>query len=312
MDKNEHMDDELLGRWLAGELTGKELTDFEASDAFKTYQAIASYSEQLETPEFDSSAIYASIKEQTSGKKSGKVVRLSFYKKMAIAASILVLVGIGSMYWLMQGPAVEMTSVYTAQGETKSVVLPDNSTVELNIASTISYDANNWENAREIELTGEAFFNVTKGNRFAVSTEHGSIEVLGTSFNIRNRDNITEVICYTGKVKVTDLKGASVILVKDGSARIVGGEMDNDWTPGVSTNPEWKNGHSSFHNVALNTVIEELENQYGVQVDCSQDLSNRNYVGAFPHDNLAQALQLVFEPMQLNYTIDNDTLIVIH
>ncbi len=313
MEQKEDMNDELLGRWLAGELTDEERTSFEASDAFKTYEAIAQYAGELETPAYNTDEAYTAVSQKLTDKTAnkGKVVRLSFYRKIAVAASFLIIIGLTGWYLLQDDEILKPTTVFTAQGETRSVVLPDNSQVELNVSSTISYSEDTWDEAREVTLDGEAFFEVTKGNRFAVMTDHGSIEVLGTSFNIRNRDAITEVVCYSGKVRVTDLTGNAVILTKEQATRITDGTLDQQWTPKVSEDAEWKNGSSSFHNVSLPIVIEELENQYGITIDCRSDISQREYVGAFPHDNLDQALQLVFDPMQLNFEQLNDSVIVI-
>lgn len=310
MEANKDIKDNVLGRWIAGELSEEERISFEASDAFKTYDAIARYSNELETPEFNSEKIYGQINTKIDKKKS-RIVNFSFYKKIVVAASILMLIGVGALYMIGSDPTIETTSIETAQGETKTIALPDNSEVQLNVASSISYSKDSWDEARTIKLTGEAFFKVKKGKRFVVKTDQGNIEVLGTSFNIRVRNDIMEVVCYTGKVQVTSPKGRLTILKKGDATRIVNGKHDNQLISYDTEAPAWQNGFSQFDNVPLESVIEELENQYNVEINCKTDISNRTYVGSFPHDNLEQALKLITEPMQLEGTINNDTLIVI-
>ena len=69
--------------------------------------------------------------------------------------------------------------------------------------SELNYNASKWGEKRELELKGEAFFDVEKGKRFDVNTELGKISVLGTEFNVLSRDSIFKVSCYEGLVQVT-------------------------------------------------------------------------------------------------------------
>lgn len=311
MKEENEIEDETLGRWLAGELNETEKEEFEKSEAFQSYQAIAHFTEDLELEPFKTELSYEQLKEKLNGKSNEtKVVKMPVWKRLAAAASIAVILGLGLTYFL-QGFGDYPTTVLTAQGETKSLTLPDQSEVMLNISSKIEYDEDNWEDERAVHLSGEAYFKVSKGNRFVVNTEHGTVEVLGTEFNIRNRQQQTEVICYEGKVRVTDLKGQSTVLVPTDAARLIDGELETNWSPSVNEKADWQNGVSSFHEVPMSNVIEELENQYQLQVQMDSEHNNRNYVGAFPHDNLEDALDLICNPMQLKYTIQNDSLIVI-
>ena len=309
MKSNNDIDDELLGRWLAGDLSDEERISFEASDAYKSYEVIGRYSNELETPKFNSDEVYGQIDVELA-KKKNRVIKISFYKKLAVAASIIVLIGIGAIYMFSSNP-VEDTTILTAQGETKNIILPDNSEVDLNVSSSISYNEENWNETRLIELEGEAFFKVEKGKRFIVKTDQGDVEVLGTSFNIRNRDNFTEVVCYSGRVKVTSPLNSSVVLEKNDATRIVDNIFYNGNVSHDLESPAWQSGFSQFDNIPLQTVIDELENQYAIRVDCKVDISNRMYVGYVPHDNLSQALELVFAPMQLKYTEVNEKLFVV-
>lgn len=310
--KNEgHIEDELLGRWLAGELSGEELKRFESSDAFKTYGLIAEYSEKLETPAYDDNAAYERLKQRIPHVKA-RVVRMRTYRWVAVAASVIVLLGIGSFFYFGGGETSRPVSVVTAQGETQVWTLPKNSRVELNAASSIAYDKSDWEKERKITLKGEAYFDVTKGNKFTVETNSGTIEVLGTTFNIRERNSVLEVVCYSGKVKVTNQQNKSVILKKGDAARIMNGQLEAGWNPGSQDAPSWQGGVSSFHEASFENVILELENQYGIKVIRTADFSDSVYYGAFPHNDLDAALKQVFYPMKIfSYEVKDDTTVVI-
>lgn len=312
MSNENEIEDEALGRWLAGEMSAEEQKAFEASNAFQTYQAIAQYSENLEALAYDVESELQRL--QTTVKSvqdKPAVIKMPVFKRLAIAAGFVLLIGVSLFVLFNKLGSLDRTEVMTAEGETKSILLPDESEVSLNIASNIEYSKKNWEKERTVSLSGEAYFKVKKGSKFSVTTEHGKVEVLGTEFNVRNRQGITEVVCFEGKVKVTDLKKESTILLPGDAVRIYDGTIEQDWTPLVSDDADWKNGSSSFHDAPLTNVLEELENQYKISVDCKADINERTYVGIFPHDNLEQALQMVCGPMQLNYTIKGDTMIVI-
>ena len=132
------------------------------------------------------------------------------------------------------------------------------------------------------------------------------------SSQLESHNHVSEMNRSQGKVKVTDLHGGSVILKVGNVARINNGHLDEDWTPSVSESAEWKNGSSYFHDSPFEDVLQELENQYSLKVIRSQDYGQRNYTGAFPHDNLLEALPLIFDPLGLTFSIENDTTIIAH
>ncbi|GAA0195780.1 hypothetical protein GCM10009122_60060 [Fulvivirga kasyanovii] len=81
------------------------------------------------------------------------------------------------------------------------VELPDGSVVYLNHHSAVDYDKD--FEARTIEVTGEAFFEVTKANiPFVVKTAHGEVRVLGTEFNVKTAADELEVEVEEGVVEL--------------------------------------------------------------------------------------------------------------
>ena len=84
----------------------------------------------------------------------------------------------------------------------ENIELPDDSQVVLNSNSTLTFNERNWTDNREVKLSGEAFFKVAKGKKFDVITESGTVSVLGTEFNVKQRQNYFEVACFEGLVAV--------------------------------------------------------------------------------------------------------------
>ena len=88
----------------------------------------------------------------------------------------------------------------------EGVELPDNSIVYLNHNSSISYDKD--FESRKVELTGEAYFNVTSGaTPFIITTSLGEVSVLGTEFNVKLDDEELEVEVESGTVELTTTQG---------------------------------------------------------------------------------------------------------
>jgi transmembrane sensor len=121
---------------------------------------------------------------------------------IALSASILLY-----NYWN------EKIFISTKYSEIKNVELPDGSNVVLNAHSTISYYKHRSKSSpRQVWLDGEAYFEVKHINknekeikaseRFIVSTTDLNIKVLGTSFNVKKRTRVTEVILKSGKIRI--------------------------------------------------------------------------------------------------------------
>jgi transmembrane sensor len=124
---------------------------------------------------------------------------------MRAAAVIVLLIGAWWIYNLVKPgePAGEM--LVQTQQQVLTDTLPDGSFVTLNKQSSISYPEKFKGDARKIVLKGEAFFNVTpdKSKPFIIDINDVRVTVVGTSFNVKNKEGNTEVVVETGVVSVT-------------------------------------------------------------------------------------------------------------
>ncbi|AZQ64486.1 FecR family protein [Flammeovirga pectinis] len=190
------------------------------------------------------------------------------------------------------------------RGITKNVVLPDGSTVDLNSDSKISYSRQKWGEGRYLDLQGEAFFNVEKGNIFQVSTELGSVTVLGTSFNIYARDKKWIISCYTGKVLVADRNGKEIILSKGDEAEYVNNGFVH--VDHYNQEPTWKKGVFNYENASLEKVFEEIQRQFDVRVIYKNpSIGNMKFTGTITTSSLKTSLEVIAKTMGVNYKINN-------
>jgi len=223
--------------------------------------------------------------------------RRRFLYPISVAASIALLV---FFFW----PNASITSIQTAFAESMTYQLPDNSEFIINSESKISFDKSNFRDKRILALEGEAFFNVQKGESFIVQTRTGSIEVLGTSFNVYARGETLEVVCETGKVKVSsEDKNSSTILTAGKSCKLKSGKIISE---SESMNSSWRNGIFNFQNNRLGRVVSEIERQFEVRIKLSDEIADLNYTGFFEKGNLDKALESVLWPLKLKYSYNSD------
>jgi transmembrane sensor len=224
-------------------------------------------------------------------------MRFPMYARvLSVAASVAALIGAVVLFNSLN--AEKPTTIMAASGERVPMYLPDSSFVTLNAGSSISFDKGSWDSDRKVELEGEAFFDVKSGSRFVVKTASGSVEVMGTEFNVRIRDGRMAVACYEGSVKVT-ATGKGFVVLKQGEV------VETDASGAVAprseelpSQPEWISGRFVFDHEPFPAVVAELERQFKVRVE-AKGMDQRTYSGSFYNDDLTTALQRLCEPMGL-------------
>ena len=264
------------------------------SEAEALIRGILVEEEQLSTTDVD--ALFNRIESSILKENKSKVKRLHWVR-YAAAAAILLLAG----FFLFM-PSTDRT-VSTKFAQQKEITLPDQSGVLLNADSKIAYAKKDWSDNRELDLQGEAFFSVEKGGKFKVNTSLGTVEVLGTSFNVLNRDGYFEVICITGKVNVTvdQLNQSEIIERYEG---VFFNQQDNILVrKSISKEQDilWSEGQIHFEEKPLSFVFDEMERQFDINI--LEQAVQGSYTGTVNLSSLDSALYDICWPMKLNYDI---------
>ena len=212
---------------------------------------------------------------------------------IGIAASVVLFFGLFTVF------SNDSILIETQFGEQKTIALLDGSEVILNSKSKITYDKDNWENSRMLHLEGEAYFKVKKGSTFTVNTNNGSVKVLGTQFNVNSSNDYFQVVCYEGKVSVTNTEGTNV-LTPNQNIRKINGNANELWQSNV-IEPTWINGESSFRSVPIKYVISALEEHYNIKFNKNNIDDSIVFTGSFAHGNLDVALKTVFNALHITY-----------
>ncbi|UZD22619.1 FecR domain-containing protein [Algoriphagus halophytocola] len=188
-----------------------------------------------------------------------------------IAAGVAaVLAIVMSLYWLMLPPEIEYVTGY---GETLEITLPDSSTVKLNSNSKLTY-VDNWEGqtARELNIEGEAFFNVVHKvdhQPFRVLSSNGvTIEVLGTEFNVYNRSEETEVILNSGLVTLSfpvEEKEGKIVMEPGDLVKFKDKKFKRERV-NTSLYTSWKDNILNLDKTSLAEMVKMAKDNYGVTI----------------------------------------------
>jgi ferric-dicitrate binding protein FerR (iron transport regulator) len=165
------------------------------------------------------------------------------------------------------------------------VVLADGTRVWLNAVSSLRYPVTFGGGERRVELTGEAYFDVTKNAAapFRVEVKRSSqegyvVEVLGTAFDINaySDEDQSSVTLLGGAVRVTQPSGPDQSLSPGDQAKIAPGQPirvipNADIEAAVA----WKNGYFLFHSTDLATILRQAARWYDVEVDVQRRVPTR-------------------------------------
>jgi transmembrane sensor len=284
--------EELIEKWLDHNLNPAELEAFKQLEDYpsliKLDQGLSGFKADIIN---EDEAFEHVLKSIDSIKKNPKKLYTTLSK---IAAILIVAFGIYFYTSTLDNSASTIAS------QQKSIVLPDDSQVELNAMSTITFNESNWDNNRALDLKGEAFFKVAKGKKFDINTDAGTVSVLGTQFNVKQRDQYFEVTCFEGKVAVTStikqitLLPGDTFLIIDG--KYITTEKEN------LLRPSWLTKKSTFRSIPYREVIKEFERQYNVSIEFETINDSQNFTGSFTHNDIEIALKSITLPLQLKYS----------
>lgn len=237
--------------------------------------------------------------------------RLSIPLWTKVAAALTILAVALGAYFVAKPTLVSVTTAY---GETKSITLPDQSIVTLNAGTTIQYDPSSWEDERSIQLTGEAYFEVTKLNvPFRVHSGNTRVQVLGTTFNVRTRLHTTDVTCLTGKVRVSQSADDvnHVVLTKGNHVTVGPSGISEVTTVDGPDAIQWTTGGLSFKDTPLVEVFAELERHFNTKIIVSQHTTGKIITAKFSQPQLESTLKAVCLSAGLTYRVNPDATITI-
>lgn len=213
----------------------------------------------------------------------------------------------GILSYILETDRKENTVVYntivTPKNGEYHLILPDGTKIWINADSKLTYPLSFDSDARQVDLTGEAYFEVTnlslgqKKIPFVVNTGHQKLEVLGTIFNINNKEGDIKTTLVEGAVRLTYSDGQNYLLKPNHQAIY---REDKNKVNIVNVNPfyitSWKNGIFAFNNISIYEVMKILSDWYDVEVEYRSNVKGAYFTGTVSKyeqiDKILQAIEM--------------------
>lgn len=203
-------------------------------------------------------------------------------------------------------------------GEYK-LYLSDGSIVYLNSMSSLHYPVQFNDKKREVELTGEAYFEVQKSKvPFIVKTKGMNIEVLGTKFNVSayNDDPDIQTTLVSGSVKVNTDKGGNFLLKPSQQARLNNDSHEVEIRKvDVSLYTSWVNGKIYFKDKRIEDIIKVLSRWYNVSSVTYEDdyIKNLRFgCNIDRYNNINPFFELLEQTGKIDVEVDDKTINLKH
>jgi len=291
--------DDIYIKFYKGELTDSEFEQLKNSGEMKVLEKVLSEPYTWKLP---------AVKSSYTEFKQNKLVNKSKKNRgwMRIAASIAIIIGLTTFSYLR---FFNITTISTGAGESLAITLPDGCEVLLNGNSTISYNNWNWKTNREVEMNGQAYFDISVKGPFHVSFNGGAVDVVGTEFDILSHNNTNIIKCFEGTVDVTFTEETYRLNHNMGVRNFVSGAEKEFEFEGQKSN--WITDYTQFNNAPLEEVISALSLRYDFEFKTNKiPIETLTFTGRFPNNDALTALDMVFEPMSITYTKTGDTVIL--
>ncbi|WP_183558555.1 FecR family protein [Mucilaginibacter sp. SP1R1] len=203
-------------------------------------------------------------------------------------------------------------TIITPKGGQYQLVLGDGTKVWLNAASTLKYPVTFSGTKREIELSGEAYFEVAHDRHkpFRVISNGQIVEVLGTHFNVNAYpdEEATRTTLLEGSVKV--LAGKTSNKIKPGQqVQFENGHMavkQADMEEAIA----WKKGFFYFKDDDIQTVMRQLSRWYDVSIKYEGQIPTREFSGQMNKNISASQLLHILSIEQIHYRIEERTIVI--
>ncbi len=250
-----------------------------------------------------------------------KIISISRrYHLLRVAAIfIIVLAGIAVIYFMKKENLSKEYMYATSSHELKKIVLSDSSVIFLSANSSIKVAQPFPKNKRDIELNGEAFFEVAKdpARPFTVVSNNIRTTALGTSFKVTSfpdKNNISVALSY-GKVLVQNQRSGNVT---DSFYLAPGEAIEYDKinkkiekTLIVEKQLSYKNNILYFKNAGIKEVADKLREFYQIKVDYkSLQHPNWRVSGEFDYQPLKIVMENISFSCNISYKIKGDTLVL--
>jgi len=319
--------EEIIAKFLAGEANSDEIALLEQwknvnsenrkyyDDCVKLFESGKDFSKSASV---DVDAAWNRVHERISKNIKPKLIPINrnnsksfFYR---IAASIILVVGIGYILFELNDNSSSQTVLINTADTIKAELLPDGSTITLNKNSQLAYQQDQFSNKRIVKLKGEAFFDVLhdEANPFIVEAGDLKIEDIGTSFNVNANENsgIIIISVVSGEVKLSTINHHTLLLNAgdegryDVSSKSLSKSEFSD--PNITA---YTNKVFIFEDAELSTVLKVLNDVYDVKLKTQNaNLLSCRITVTFDNETINEIAEVIAETLGLKIINDDHTI----
>lgn len=281
-------------------------------------------SDEADNIVFNKERAYQLFLKQTEATTRQNINKHKFFqlRPWMYAAAMIIVVFICGTIAFQSGKRVlrnqlAQITIEAPYGSKTKLYLPDGTLVWLNAGSKMSYAQDFGINERLLDLSGEAYFEVTKNKHipFKVHTDELDVKVLGTKFNFRNyKDDLEAKVCLLeGKVAL-NTRQKETILHPDQQALLdkKTGKLSVSGTK-AAYSAEWKNDRLYFDEVLLSDIIKELERSYDVKITVADDTLNTvRFYGNFRkrEQSIQEIMSVLSSTDKMAYTMNGKNIVI--
>ncbi|WP_295938679.1 FecR domain-containing protein [uncultured Alistipes sp.] len=249
----------------------------------------------------------------TRKKARGLTMVLHAARRIAAAVVVLAAVSAGSVKIADLIRTSPEQTISVPAGQRLDLTLADGTKVCLNGRSSLTYPTSFSRRERHVKLDGQAFFEVTpdKSTPFVVSTQKGTIEVLGTRFDVIDfaGQEAFETALMDGKVKVS-LNAApenEYTLIPEMKIYLKEGKLVKEYIEDHYTYM-WRDGLIGFREASFARIMQELQKNYDISIVVSPGkLLDVSYTGKFrTADGIDYALKVLQKDVNFTYSRSED------
>jgi ferric-dicitrate binding protein FerR (iron transport regulator) len=322
LNANNDMNDELLASYLLneGDTAMKQrvetwiIEDPANRRYFEHFRLIWEASQQLATTvNVNEEEAWQRFRKKTFAQRQGGGIVRGRFGALKIAATVVICIGFAALSYLVWDKTSRAPVTIASNEQTADKILPDGSEVILNKKSSIVYSRKFNGHTRKVALKGEAFFKVTpdKSKPFVIDVGEVTVTVVGTSFNIKQQGDSTEVSVESGTVKVE--KNKRTILLNP-NEKVVISKTDSIMKP-AETKGKLYNYYVTHEFVCDDTplwkLVEVLNEAYGSHIEIANpDLRNLPLTTTFHNEPLDHTLSIISETFNITVERHNEKIIL--
>ena len=202
-----------------------------------------------------------------------------------------------------------------------TLILPDGTRVWLNNASSLRYPVWFTGSTREVELTGEAYFEVAKDathpfrvhiHNSPAGADGGTIDVLGTSFNIMAYSDETaeRATLVDGSIRYSHEGNSALLKPAEQSVLDAQGDLKTVHHVNVDEITAWKNGYFHFDHSTLETTMRQLARWYDVTVEYQAGIQPQEFMGKIQRSMSLSTVLKGLEGEHVHFKLEGKKVIV--